>query len=319
MTLRVGFVGTGGIAQAHLANVKQSPLAEIVAVCDIDESRAKAAAQKFGGLAYTDAEKMFAQEHLDAVFLSVPPFAHGDLEEHAATRGIHMLVEKPLGLDMERVRAKARVIQETGIITATGYCLRYLDTVQAAREYLADKPVCLVQGYYLTSFVATPWWRFMAKSGGQLVEQTTHTVDLVRYLAGEVSAVQAFMNLCAATDIEGLDIYDVGSVNLQFTSGAVGHVETTFLQPDHRSGVELMGRDFRVHIDGTKLTIVEKGQTVIKTSSVDFYKAQDEAFLKAVQTGDRNLVLAPYEEALRTLEVTLAANRSAETGEIVRL
>lgn len=319
MTLRIGFVGVGGIAQVHLENVHQSGMAAVVAVCDVVEEAAQKAAVKYGASAYTQVDAMLEGEQLDALFLCVPPFAHGDVEEKAAARGIHLFVEKPLGLNLASVQRKAAAIRDAGVICGSGYCLRYQDIVQEAKAYLQDKTIAMLNGYYLTSFVQTPWWRKMAKSGGQLVEQTTHTVDMMRYLAGDVMAVHAWMKLNVSQDIEGLDIYDVGTVNLAFASGAIGHVGTTFIQPDHRSGVEVYGRDFRVHIDGGTLTITEQDQAVTKKSRNHFYKDQDIAFLDAIRTGDRSKVLAPYDEALRTLAVTLAANDSAATGQVVNL
>lgn len=314
MTTRIGFIGVGGIAQVHLKNLQLSETAELVAVCDVNAEASNRAVEKFGGVAYTDFNQMISNELLDALFVCVPPFAHGDIEEKAAARSVHLFIEKPLGLDMDRVREKARIIAESGIITGTGYCLRYLDIVQEAKTYLQDRTIAMINGYYLTRFVTTPWWRVMAKSGGQLVEQTTHTVDLMRYFAGDVKSVYANMSLHLSQDIEGLDIYDVGSINLSFTSGVVGHVATTFIQPDHRSGVEILGRDFRVHIDGSTLTIIDHEKTITKKTKHDFYKEQDLAFLDAIRTGDRSKILAPYEEGMKTLAVTLAANESAATA-----
>lgn len=311
MTVQVGFVGVGGIASVHLKHMKSHEQVTIAAVCDIVQANADRAATEYGAAAYTDVNLMLEKEKLDVLFVCVPPFAHGDIEEKAAAKGIHLFVEKPLGLDMGRVRAKAERIRQSGIIAGSGYCLRYLDTVAKAKDYLKDKTVAMVRAYYLTSFVQTPWWRIMDKSGGQLVEQTTHTVDLVRYLAGEVHKVYANMALCVMNDIQDISIPDVGSINLVFESGAIGHVDTTFVQPDHRSGLEILGRDFRVWINGSSLTIIDKSGTTETSSEMDFYKVQDEAFIEAVITGNRSLVLCSYDDAMKTLEVTLAANESA--------
>lgn len=319
MTLNIGFIGVGGIAQEHLNNVSKSDFARVTAVCDIQENAAAASAAKYGARPYTDYAQMLDQNVLDAVFVCVPPFAHAGLEKDIIDRNIALFVEKPVGLDMASVTETANFIHAKGIINGTGYCLRYWSIVQQAKEYLADKRIALVVGYYCTKFVATPWWRELEKSGGQLVEQTTHIVDLIRYLGGEVDSVHAYMNLVSSQHIENLDIPDVGVVNLRFGNGALGHVHTTFLQPDHRSGVEILGEGFRVTVDGGVLTIVEKEQTVIKHASDNFYETQDRAFLEAVRTGNQSLVLAPYDEGARTLAVTLAANESATTLKPVQL
>jgi predicted dehydrogenase len=315
MKLRVGFIGVGGIASAHLQNLKDNEHVQLVAACDIVKANADKAAHQYGATAYTEFDAMLDKEKLDVLFVCVPPFAHGDIEEKASSLGIHMMVEKPLGLDMSVIRDKAEVIRKSGILAASGYCLRYLDTAARAREYLSDKTVGLVRAHYMTGFVATPWWRDMSKSGGQIVEQTTHTVDMVRYLAGDVTKVYADMALRVMKDVKNISIPDVGTMNLVFQSGAVGHVDTCFIQPDHRNGVEVQGKDFRVVLEGTTLTIVERNQTTTYTSkSGDVYKAQDDKFIEAVVTGNKDLILSPYEDALRTVEVTLAANESSRTG-----
>lgn len=317
--IRVGMVGVGGIAEVHLQHLSLNERVELVAACDIDRERVEKTEKKYGTVSYTDVDKMLANEALDVLFICIPPFAHGEIEEKAASLGVHLFVEKPVGLDLVSVRHKARVIEESGILNGTGYCLRYLDTVQRAKNYLKDKTIAMIRGYYLTSFVPTPWWRDMAKSGGQLVEQSTHIVDLMRYFAGDVSKVSADMELCVMHEVENLNIPDVGSVNFTFHSGAVGHIDTSFTQPDHRMGVEMLGKHFRVVLDGTSLSIVENDCTTTYTTKKDFYKIQDDAFIEAIATENADLILASFGEATKTLETTLAANESAQKGMPVML
>jgi len=317
--VKVGFVGVGGIAGVHLENVSKNDHAEIVAVCDIVEENAKKKGLEYNATAYTDLDAMLEKEVLDAIFVCVPPFAHGEIEEKIVKLGIHLLVEKPLGLDLEVVQKKAKAIKESGVICTVGYCLRYLDTVAKAKEYLKDKTIAMVRGQYITSFVETPWYREMNKSGGQLVEQATHTLDLMRYLAGDMDTVYANMNLQVLSDIPNIDIPDVTSVNVTFESGAVGHLDSSIIQFDHRSGVEIIGKDFRVVIDGTTLTIAEKDSSITYKSKVDFYQEQDRRFIEAVMTGNSERLLTSYEDGVKTLAATLAANKSNETGKQMKL
>jgi predicted dehydrogenase len=317
--VKVGFVGVGGIAGVHLENVSKNTHAEIVAVCDIAEESAKKKGLQYNASAYTDIDEMLEKETLDAVFVCVPPFAHGDIEEKIVKRGIHLLVEKPLGLDIETVQKKAKIIKDSGVICGVGYCLRYLDTVAKAKEYLKDKSIAMVRGHYITSFVPTPWYREMNKSGGQLVEQSTHTLDLMRYLAGEIDNVYTNMSLQVLSDIPNMEIPDVTSVNVIFESGAVGHLDSSMIQFDHRSGVEILGRDFRILIDGVDLSIVEKDSTITYKSKVDFYQEQDRVFIEAVMKGDPGLLLSNYEDGAKTLAVTLASNKSSEMGLPIKL
>ena len=315
--VRVGFIGVGGIATVHLNNIAKNDQAEIVAVCDISEENVKKQGQEFQATTYLDYEEMLEKEELDAIFISVPPFAHGNMEEKIVERGIHLMVEKPIELDAEIAFKKAETIRESGVINASGYCLRYLDTVKKAKEYLADKKIAMVRGHYISSFVETPWYRIEDKSGGQLVEQSTHILDLMAYLAGDIEKVNANMSLQVMNDIENIDIPDVTSVNATFKSGAVGHLDSSFTQSDHRMGLEVLGRDFRVELNGTTLTIIEKDKTTTYTSKVDFYEEQDRAFIEGVRTNNQDLILASYDEGLKTLVTSLAANRSNKIDKTV--
>src|SRR5699024_10090443 len=126
---------------------------------------------------------------VQGIYICTPPFARDGLEQAAIAKGIHLLVEKPVALDMEKVWTNAKLAEEAGIIHTSGYCLRYLDIVQEAKEYLKDKQVDLIIGDRIGGHPPATWWGKMALSGGQLVEQSTHQLDLIRYLAGEFEEV----------------------------------------------------------------------------------------------------------------------------------
>lgn len=318
--VRIGVVGAGSIATEHFKHIAANEEAELVAICDIVSQQAEAAALQYGAAAYSSLNEMLMRERLEALFVCVPPFAHGDIEEQAARRGIHLLVEKPLGLSMEEVRRKAAIIEEAGIITASGYCLRYMESVQQAKRYLQGKEIAMVRAYRFGGVPPAPWWVDHEKSGGQLVEQTTHNVDLMLYLAGSVRKVYADMGLLLSQHIEGITTPDASSVNLVFEQGAIGHIDTGFLpQPDDRSSLEIIGRDYRLTLEGMSLKIMEPNHTHVHQGDGNFYQQQDDAFIRALVTGDRSHILASYEEAMRTLEVTLAANDSAKSGQPVYL
>lgn len=315
MKLRIGFIGVGGIAETHLKNMQSNERVSIAAVCDIVQDRAEQAAAKYGAAPYTNYKEMLEKETLDALFVCVPPFAHIDIEETAAARGIHLFVEKPVGLDVEQARKKEKVIREAGIVTSSGYALRYISTVDKVKQYLEGKTIGMVHAYYMSGFVETPWWRDMAKSGGQLVEQATHIVDLMRYLVGDAAKVYAHMATRLLDDKPGLDIPDVTMVNVLFESGAIGQVSTCCIQPDHRLGIEIQGHDFRVVYEGTTLTIVERsGTETFEHGARDIFKEQDDTFIRAILDKNPGLVRSNYSDALKTLELTVAANHSAESG-----
>ncbi|GIP35181.1 Gfo/Idh/MocA family protein [Paenibacillus sp. J2TS4] len=311
--VRIGFIGVGGMAEGHLKTLRKVEAAEITAVFDINEARARQIAKEYDATAYESSEKLMDSGQVDAIFICTPPFARDSIEEAAAKRGIHLLAEKPIGLSLEEARRKEKIIRDSGIIHSSGYCLRYLDTVQKAKQYLAGKQIDMILAYRLGGMPGVPWWRVMERSGGQLVEMATHQVDLIRYMAGDFRDVQA---IYARRHIHRVHpeatVPDVGVVSFTLQSGAVGTISNTCLSRHlGRGEVELFGHDFYVSVNGKSLRIVDDEQRLEETTDVDFVFEQDRAFVEAVRTGRRELVLGDYSEAVATLAATLAANESA--------
>src|SRR6266511_6159028 len=131
-TVTLGFVGTGGIAQHHLGELAKQEGVRIGAVCDVIEERARATAERHGGAVYSDYAQMLEREKLDALYMCVPPAAHGKgpggappAEILAAERGVHLFVEKPVCLDLETGVQIRDAIARAGILSCVGYGARY--------------------------------------------------------------------------------------------------------------------------------------------------------------------------------------------------
>jgi predicted dehydrogenase len=133
--VRIGFVGCGGIAQAHMDALSKIEGVQLVAFCDIVPEKAKAAAKKHGGKAFTKVKQMLKSVEVDALFFCLPPFAHGD-ELLAIEHGIPFFVEKPVGLDLGLIREIAAGVREKNLLTSVGYMNRYRRSVNTVRELL---------------------------------------------------------------------------------------------------------------------------------------------------------------------------------------
>ena len=107
MTVRIGFVGAGGIANHHMRSLTQVQEAEMVAFCDVDPEKARSAASTYGGRDYSSFDLMYDNENLDGVYICVPPFAHGDAELEAVRRGLALFVEKPVAATAHRAKSPA--------------------------------------------------------------------------------------------------------------------------------------------------------------------------------------------------------------------
>lgn len=327
-------IGVGGIASMHLANLWSMPEADVVALADIDLARIPdtlrlAAARMSPPVeppaieSFDDTGRMLAAVAPDAVFISVPPFAHGEVEYQCIEAGVPMMVQKPVGLDMPTVRGIERAIAERGLITAVGYQTRYSQAADTARELLADRTVGMAIGTYLGGMPRTAWWRVQAQSGGQVVEQATHVVDLQRYLVGEIESIHTAAATRLMTDAPNLDIADVSAATFQFANGAVGTLLNTCglndvpVEPwDH--GVTIVARDLSMWVWHEGGRIARPGEVREFTNSADAKYLLDEAFVRAVQSGDASNIRSTYADAVLTLRATLAIEESARSGSPVR-
>ncbi|MDF2716756.1 MAG: oxidoreductase [Paenibacillus sp.] len=319
--VRVGFIGVGGMAEGHIKTLQKIEQAELTSVFDVNVERAKQIGSQYGADVYDHADALLDSGNIDALFICTPPFARGDIEERAAARGIHLFAEKPVDLSVEAARRKSRAIRDSGIIHSTGYCLRYMDTVQKAKSYVAGKAVHMVLASRIGSLPAAPWWHLIDKSGGQLVEQGTHQVDLVRYIVGDFREITALCKQRLIREIRpDATIPDVGIVSFVLEPGAIGSMTTSCISKRiDRGGVEIFGSDFYLSVSGNSLKIIDETGTVEEKSQTDVVLEQDRAFVEAVRTGRQSLVLCGYDDAISTLEATVAANESMEAGRTVVL
>ncbi|MEN3001672.1 MAG: Gfo/Idh/MocA family oxidoreductase [Armatimonadota bacterium] len=320
-TVRIGFVGVGGIAHAHLDALSQIENVALVAFCDVDASRAEATATRFSGRAYTDFEAMLRAESLDALYVCVPPHAHEGIEERAAEKGIHLFVEKPVARTLQRARQIEAAIQRAGVLSSVGYHFRYYSATDRARERLQGLPIGMVIGYWHGGMPGAPWWRQHALSGGQMVEQTTHIVDLARYLVGEIVEVHAyFAQGVAPLPYPESDVSEAGVVALRFANGAVGVISNTcMLNVPGEVALKIYTPNRLVELSWGKVIETEANRREEYTPRENPYLSEDRAFIEAIRTGNRDLIRSPYADAVRTLAVTLAADESARTGKPIKV
>ena len=316
---RIGFIGAGGIAHRHLGVLEHFGDVEVAAFADPVEERAQSAAERFGARAFTDLEIMLAEVPLDAVYICVPPFAHGVPERAALTRGLPFFVEKPIALDLAIAEAIAREVAAAGLVTGVGYHWRYLDTIEEARSVLADNPAQFLSGYWLDSTPPPQWWWKQDRSGGQINEQTTHIVDLAHYLVGDVTQVFGAASYKTRPDFPGLDVATASSATLKFASGAVGNIGSTCLLGwNHRVGLHLFGEHLAIEMTDHDIMVdVGRGRPYRHAEGDPVWR-QDRDFIDAVRGGE-NRIRCPYGEALKTLRITDAIRRSIETGRSVDL
>jgi predicted dehydrogenase len=275
------------------------------------------ATAKWGGKPYTDYRAMIETESLDGLYVCIPPFAHADAEILAARKGIHLFVEKPVVLDLELGKRIRDEVEKAGIITSVGYGMRYSAAADAARGFLAGKKVGMVACDRWGGVPGGPthWWRVMEKSGGQLHEMATHQLDMIRFLAGEISEVYKKEGRMINTDQENFTVPDVEVVTLQFAKGGVGYISTScaLTNGGHQGRLEILVEGHLMLRYGRELQVIPDGAARLEVSP-EPVPSIDEAFVQAIRTGNRSLVRSPYGDALRSAAVSIAANQSAREG-----
>ena len=313
--IKVAFVGCGGIMQEHYKHLSAMSDVKMVGHCDVEKARAEEAASRFGGAAFTEPEAMYDKVKPQAVYVAVPPFAHTGMEEAAAQRGIHLFVEKPIALDRATAKRIAAAIRRAKIITSVGYHWRYHDTAVYARQALKGKAISLVMGCWNGGMPGVWWWRRMDKSGGQIVEQTTHIFDLLRYLCGDVAEVYAVGSTGCMTQVKNCDVHDSSVATLRLKSGASGCITSSCVANyGGQAGLDIITPEATFSFTGGRLVVQEDGKTTEFHPKLNTFQEEDNAFIEAIRTGKKDKIKSTYSDALKTFLVTCAANESMESG-----
>jgi myo-inositol 2-dehydrogenase / D-chiro-inositol 1-dehydrogenase len=318
---KVGFVGAGGVALRHARHMAAFPDVEIISVTDPHASAAHAFAEETDAAAVPDVDALLATSP-DAIYVCVPPHAHGAVEAAVLRAGIALFVEKPIGIDVPTVRDIAALARERDVVTAVGHHWRYSDSVRQVRDMLGERPIRLAVGSWLDKVPPPQWWAKRALSGGQIVEQAVHVLELIRFLAGEVDEVSTYVNASPPGTPEA-DVDGATVAILRLRSGAVASVTATCcLAWKHVVGLDL-------HADNLSVTIHENGLAARTPDGLMQRKldpdaakiAADRAFINAVLGNDqgRGGILVDYPEALRTHELACAIAQSAARSEPVKL
>lgn len=326
MTVRIAMVGAGSVAARHVGVLSGFPDAAVVAVADPVRQAAERLAADCGGTAYGDVATLLDRERVDAVYVCVPPFAHGGPERAALARRLPLFVEKPIAADLETAEALAAEVAAAGVVTGTGYHWRCLDTVDRARALLADTPPRLAQGFWLDKVPPPAWWVSRGRSGGQVVEQLTHVIDLARVLVGDVATVfaqaartedawagRAEEAWAGRADVAA-DVDDVTAATVRYRSGAVGTFGATcLLSHPYLAALHLVGPGLAVELTERSLVVDVGGERREYLPAVDARVQVDRDFVDAV-AGRREGTRAPYSEALASHRVGCAITASAASG-----
>jgi predicted dehydrogenase len=239
MKAKIAVVGTGWWATAnHLPALTSHPDAEIVAICDVDESKAQKAADEFDiQTIYTDLDAMLAKETLDGVMVATYHAAHYPVAKTCLEHGLHVYIEKPMVLFANEAHELVTLADEKGLQIVMGYNHNHQDFAIRARELVQSGEIGEVQ--YVTGQFSQPTYKLLEgnsqginarvhgpgdvysdpirSGGGQGHLQTTHLAGMLFFVTGlRIQRVQAMMqNLDLAVDV-------VNAMTVQFDNGSLG-------------------------------------------------------------------------------------------------
>ncbi len=329
--LRTGILGCGGFAERHANNLISLPEEfELTAFCDHHEQNARKLSDKYSsgkGAVFTDHHEMFEKAGLELLVICLPPFAHTDEVDVAAQHGVHLLIEKPIALSSEHAWRMVEASEKAGIKTQVGFMFRFGAAIERLKELIASGEVGaagLMSARYFCNSLHAPWWRDRSKSGGQLVEQVIHMVDLMRYLLGDAVSVYSRQENLFHRDLADYTVEDVSATIFGFQSGALGVVYATngAIPGKWINDYRLVSQKLTAEFTNANNAVFHfTSETPVRTETItgekNVYLAELQDLVTAIRTGGHTRT--SMREGAKSLDMALAATQSAELHREVSL
>lgn len=321
--------GAGFIGKIHAANIARHPRAELTYIYDVTVEAAEQLAAQLGAQVAASPEQIWASD-VDAVLIASSTNTHADLLSGAIRANKPIYCEKPIDLDINRVKAVAQHANKTDLPILVGFSRRFDSNHLGIREAFRNGEIGKLEMMHITSRgPQPPPLSYVKVSGGQLRDQTIHFFDMLRWLSGE-DPVEVYTTGAALIDPaigEAGDV-DTSMVILKLTSGALCHIDCS-----RRAGY---GYDERVEVFGSKgMALSERkprrGVTLYQGEKIisdglhpgwfermepTFYDALD-AFIKAI--GGEQVEYPTLTDGLKAQMIAEAAVESLRTNQPVKI
>lgn len=220
MTVRFGLLGAGRIGKVHAKAISANRDAELVAVADAFADAANELAATYG-CDVRSIDDIEAAKDIDAVVICTPTDTHADLIERFARAGKAIFCEKPVDLDVERVRACLAVVEKTGAKLMVGFNRRFDPDFAEVQAAIVDGAIGDVEMVNITSRdPGPPPAEYITRSGGMFRDMTIHDFDMARFLLGEEPvSVTAHASVLVDPKIGELGDFDSATIILETASG----------------------------------------------------------------------------------------------------
>jgi UDP-N-acetyl-2-amino-2-deoxyglucuronate dehydrogenase len=336
----IGIIGGGGISDTHARAILEIDGSEIAAFVGHNQEKVTRLADRYDATAYPDLTTFLNHKPMDLVVIGSPSALHAEQGIAAARCGLHVLVEKPLDVNVERAAELIKECQRAAVKLGVCFQDRFAPNVVRLKQLIDDrrlgKPILVsgrVKWYRPPEYYRDSRWRGVPEldGGGALINQAIHTVDLLLYLMGDVRRVYAI----TATALHEIRSEDTVVATLEFANGALGTLEaTTSVYPGYDRRIELTGSEGTIILEQDRIINVDLKIPVTDlvvsapenrnlsssspvVSDVSGHKKILEDFLWAI--ANDSAPRCDGREGLRSVALVEAIYRSARTGNPVDL
>lgn len=261
--INIAVIGTGLIGDTHIGAIAQVDGLKVKTVCDVVRDKAEQAAAKHGiGEFSDDLEKVLSDSSIDAVVVAVPNRFHREVAIAVAEAGKHMLLEKPVAHDFASAREVLDACAAAGKIVRVGHNERCSDASMLAREIVASGALGDVHSF--RNVFSHSWkvvsiddyrWNLEISGGATMMDITSHSVDLVRYLiGGDYASIASSLRHSAMPKAVDDNVHLLA----EMSHGASGTFSSDRFSPTHHFTTELYGTEGSLHLS----QLVMSGTTV---------------------------------------------------------
>jgi UDP-N-acetyl-2-amino-2-deoxyglucuronate dehydrogenase len=261
--VKVGILGSGNISDTHARAAQSIPGVDVVAVYGRDHAKAARLANLCGGTAFDDLDRFLSHRPMDLVAIGTPSGMHATHGIAAAGHGLHVLMEKPLDINVERADALIAAADQAGVKLGVFFQDRLkpdvLELKLMVQERTLGTPLLAsghVKWYRPPDYYGGSRWRgtFALDGGGALINQAIHTIDLLLYVVGPIARVDAR----TGTQLHKIEVEDTVVATLEFENGAIGVFEaSTAVFPGYPRRVEITGSLGTVILEHDQITRVD--------------------------------------------------------------
>jgi predicted dehydrogenase len=322
--VRLGIIGAGAIAQSYIKALECCPVGKLTAIADPRTDVAKAVSESAHCRSYASHLELAERNECDAVIICTPPSAHADIAMAFLERGIPVLCEKPLSTDLATARSVCEQARKHGVVLAMASKFRYVEDVIRAKSIIASGlvgEVFLVENTFAATVDMSRRWNSdpSISGGGVLIDNGTHSVDIVRYLVGPIVELMAF----EGKRIQELPVEDTVTLFMRTEGGADATVDLSWsISKEQDSYIRVYGSHGMVHVGwgASRYRQLRSQDWIVFGRGYDkigAFRGQLLNFCNHIRNGEP-LLISP-EDAIASVEVIQAAYQALHKRQWVRL